>query len=118
MVVKFTVPQRQGTLYAAVHLLMHNFSVKSVECTYALSLDSFAFLLGLTSRRPERLTMLRLQGTRCEFDAQLTECLAETLRSAHNLTRVTLARVWGPSASSRQIIQGLQGCTALTCALA
>lgn len=71
---RFTAPQRQGTLYAALNLLMSNFPVRGIECTYAISVDSLAALLGLSSREPEALTALRLQGCRVDFDEQLTEC--------------------------------------------
>lgn len=116
LTVKLNVPQRQGTLYAALYLLMGAFVVKSVECTYALSPDALAFLLGLSSRSPGRLTTLRLQGLRCEFDAQMAECLAETLRQAHNLTRVSLARLWTSGSPGAAVLDALASCTCLTCA--
>lgn len=114
--VKFYVPQRQGSLFAALYLLMNSFVVKSIECTYTLSPEALAFLLKLSSHRPERLTSLRLHGTRCDFDAQATECLAEALRQASNLSRVSLARVWASGAPAKEVLGALSACTSLTCA--
>ena len=59
--VRFAVPQRAGTLWAALHLLHSSFSLKTLECMYALALDSFHRLLRCAERQPEVLTALRLQ---------------------------------------------------------
>jgi hypothetical protein len=116
--VKFYVPQRQGSLFAALYLIMNSFVVKSIECTYSLSPEALAFLLSLSSRRPDRLTTLRLYGTRCDFDTQMTECLAESLRQASNLARVSLARVWISGSPAKDVLRALAACTSLTCVAA
>jgi hypothetical protein len=116
----FTVPQREGTLLAAIQILKTVHTISSLTCTYTLTPASLAGLLQLCTG--PSFSSLHLSGLRCEIANTLAETMfrvqpgaAKVLQSA--VTDVTLSRVWSAETSSRRILEALQHCTKLTCAL-
>ena len=112
---RFHVPQREGTLVAAVHLLKAHCTVTALECTYALRPASLAALLHLAVG--PALTSLKLTGARCDVENTLAKMLAQALSGANRLREVTLAHVWGVNTSARRVLEALGLCRGLTCAL-